>query len=72
MEHECGELPATPNEEWGGAGSSRVIRVAQDEPSFAKSPPKRLSTVAGNNLHCLHINTLIAHYPNDNCTTFER
>ncbi|XP_047537096.1 baculoviral IAP repeat-containing protein 6 [Vanessa atalanta] len=46
VEHECGELPPTPNEEWGGAGTSRVIRVAHDDASFAKTPPKRLSSVA--------------------------
>ncbi|CAH0728119.1 unnamed protein product, partial [Brenthis ino] len=45
VEHECGEPPATPGEEWG-ASTSRA-HAAHDEPGYCKTPPKRLGTVAG-------------------------
>ncbi|XP_069360568.1 baculoviral IAP repeat-containing protein 6 isoform X2 [Maniola hyperantus] len=48
VEHECGELPPTPSEEWGGAGSSRITRVVYEEHCFGKGlrSNKKLITVA--------------------------
>ncbi|XP_061384581.1 baculoviral IAP repeat-containing protein 6 isoform X3 [Danaus plexippus] len=47
VEHECGELPATPSDEWGGSGKLHFIRVNQNFSSSCKVPPKRPNISVG-------------------------
>ncbi|XP_041968992.1 baculoviral IAP repeat-containing protein 6 isoform X2 [Aricia agestis] len=43
VEYENGEISTSPSEDWGGAGSSRVIRVGDTDIGFGKTPIKRPS-----------------------------
>ncbi|XP_072930156.1 dual E2 ubiquitin-conjugating enzyme/E3 ubiquitin-protein ligase BIRC6 isoform X2 [Epargyreus clarus] len=45
VEYEHGEAAAAA-EEWGAPGTSRVIRVAHDEPTVSKTSPRSKGTVA--------------------------